>query len=144
VLDPDVIVVQRLRLGQRELKALLGTRRERDVAAGIRARQKLGVVARARWQAAVAAAATAAARPLGQRALLPDWTSAPAGGILEGPGQRVWAERRFDPTVHNIEVDANGSQRLPVEVAKAGRPSGPPDGAQNFRLDAFGRDAVVT
>jgi len=47
VLDADVVVVQRLRLAQRELQGLLCARRERDMAAGSRARQKRGVAARA-------------------------------------------------------------------------------------------------
>src|SRR5260370_39971657 len=59
VLDADVGVVQRLRLVQREHQALLGARREWDMAAGSRARKKRGVAVRACGQGGVATRAAA-------------------------------------------------------------------------------------
>src|SRR5260370_29122335 len=136
--------MQRLRLVQRELQALLCAWRERDVAAGSRARQKRCVAAGAREPGGMATGAPAApaARQLGQRALSPGWPSALTGGG-EGSGEGVGAERRFDPGADDVEVDADESQRLTVEAAQRVRRLAPPDGAQYFRLDAFGRDALV-
>src|SRR6266571_7703186 len=144
VLDADVVVVQRLRIAQRELQGLLCARRERDMAAGSRARQKRGVAARpcGRGGVATGPAATPTARQPGQRALPPDGPPALAGG-REGPGQGVRAEDCFDPGADDIEVDADGSQRCFVEAARRIGRLASPDGAQYFRLDAFRRDTLV-
>src|SRR5690348_3345059 len=144
VLDADVVVVQRLRLAQRELQALLGARRERDMAAGSGPGRSGALPGRACRQgsAATGATATPAARQLGQRPLPPGWPSAPAGG-REGSGEGVRAERRFDPGADDVEVDADESQRLAVQAAQRVGRLAPPGGAQYFRLDAFGRDALV-
>src|SRR6185437_7552294 len=144
VLDADVVVVQRLRLAQRELQALLGARRERDMAAGGGPGRSGALPGRACGQGGVAtgAPATPAARQLGQRPLPPGWPSAPAGG-REGAGKGVRAERRLDPGADDVEVDADVSQRLAVEAAQRVGRLAPPDGAQYFRLDALRRDALV-
>ena len=69
VLDADVVVVQRLRLAQREFQALLRAWRERDMTARSRAGQKLGLAAGARGQGGVARrdgdAGGGSARPAG-------------------------------------------------------------------------------
>jgi hypothetical protein len=83
-----------------------------------------------------------AALQLSQRALPPCWPSALAGG-REGPGEDIRAERRFDPGDDDVEVDADESQRLAVEAAQRVGRLAPPDGAQDFRLDVVGRDALV-
>src|SRR6516162_221352 len=144
VLDADVVVVQRLRLAQRELQALLCAWREWEVTMGSPARQQRVVAARARGPGGVATGATAAptARQLGQRALPPGWPSAPAGS-REGSGEGIRAERRLDPGADDVEVDAEESQRLAVDAAQRVSRLASPEGAQHFRLDAFGRNAVV-
>src|SRR6266568_723945 len=87
-------------------------------------------------------AATPAARQPGQRALPPGGPPALAGGG-EVPGEGVRAEDCFDPGADDVEVDAAESQRLAVEAAQRVRRLTSPDGAQYFRLDTFGRDALV-
>ena len=114
------------------------------MAAGSRTREKRGVAARACGQRGVATGATPTptARQLGQRPLPPGWPSAPAGG-REGRAEGVRAERRLDPGTDGVEVDADGRQRFSVEAAQRVGRLASPDGAQYFRLDAFGRDALV-
>src|SRR5215472_18517358 len=118
MLNADVVVVQCLRFAQRQLQGLLGARRERDMAAGSGPSRNGTLRERAcrQWGVAASTTAMSAARQLGQRALPPCWPSALAGG-REGPGEGVRAERRFDPGADDVEVDADGSQRLAVEAA---------------------------
>jgi hypothetical protein len=83
-----------------------------------------------------------AARQTGQRALPPGWPPALAGD-REGPGEGVRAECRLDPGTDNVQVDADGRQRVCVQAAHRGGRLAPAGGAQYFRLDAVGRDALV-
>jgi hypothetical protein len=93
-------------------------------------------------EGSVATGATPTAYQLGQRSLPPRWPSAPAGG-WEGRGEGVRAERRLNPGADDVEVDADESQRLAVDAAQRVGRLAPPNGAQYFRLDVFGRDALV-
>ena len=149
VLHANVVVVQRTRLAQRQRQGLFRARRERDMAAG-KSPAEAGRCRNGPAGGGVAAGGMAApvARQPGQRALPPGWPPAlagcAAGSAQECPVAGVRAERRFDPGADDVQVDADGRQRLCVQAARrAARPLAPPGGAQDFRLDAAGRDALV-
>src|SRR6478672_5373582 len=63
---------------------------------------------------------------------------------VAGPGEGVGAEGRLDPGADGIEIDTDGRQRVPVEVAEQACPAAEADPADDVRLDVFRGDAPLT
>src|SRR5205823_11827918 len=67
----------------------------------------------------------------------------PSAQGVGGLGEGFASEGCLDPRAHRVEINPNGRQRIPVEVAEQAGPAAKANPANDFLLDMFRRDSLL-